>query len=59
MVADAYGVTPEGFAVGLLLWAVGGRLKYLETETLGHWPPSGLPGPETVSLEYASDGPAS
>ena len=52
MVADVYGTAPEGFAVGLLLWAIGGRLEYLETYTLGDWPPYGLPAPDTVTPEY-------
>lgn len=52
MVADAYGITPEGYAVGLLLWQVAGRLEYLETYTLGHWPPYGLPAPATVTVGH-------
>ncbi|GJG88878.1 hypothetical protein tb265_40590 [Gemmatimonadetes bacterium T265] len=54
MVADLYGATPEGHAVGLLLWAVAGGLEYLEVYTLGVWPPYSLPVAVTVTPEYPS-----
>ena len=57
MVADAYGTAPEGYAVGLLLWTVGGYLEYLEMYTLGDWPPHSLPAPDTVTTEYPSTPP--
>lgn len=59
LVSDAFGITPEGFPVGLLLWAVAGRPEYLETYTLGHWPPYGLPAPDTVTRDEPTGPPAS
>jgi hypothetical protein len=59
MVADVYATTPEGYAVGLLLWAVARRLEYLELYALGDWPAYRLPAPGTVSPEYPSAAPAS
>jgi hypothetical protein len=47
--ADAYGTTPDGKAVGLILWGFDERVTYLELYSLAAKPPFALPAPDTLA----------
>ena len=47
-VADAYGIMPDGRAVGLILWRTGVRPTYLELYSLASDPPFEFPASETI-----------
>ena len=45
---DAYGVTPDGRNVGLILWGTNHALSRLEIYSLDSDPPFAVPSPETI-----------
>lgn len=47
--ADAYGVTPDGKAIGLILWGTTDGLTYLELYSLASDPPFEIPFPDTIT----------
>jgi hypothetical protein len=48
-VADAYAVTPDGKAVGLILWGTAEHLTYMELYSLASDPPFELPSVDTIT----------
>lgn len=47
--ADAYGTTPDGRPVGLILWATDAHPTYMELYSLASDPPFALPAPGTIT----------
>lgn len=48
-VADAYAVTPDGKAIGLILWGTAEHLTYMELYSLASDPPFELPSADTIT----------
>jgi hypothetical protein len=55
IVADAHGLSPEGPAVGVILWARDGRLSGLEVYDYEGAHPYSLPRPESLSPAFPTD----
>jgi hypothetical protein len=48
-IADAYGTTPDGHAVGLILWGTESQPTYMEGYSLATDPPFQLPRADTIT----------
>jgi hypothetical protein len=49
ILVDAYGTTPQGQPVGLILWGSEHRIRRLEIYSLGNDPPFAVPSSDTIS----------